>query len=187
MWIWIKFKNSQRQMWWQGIKLFQWAANIQVNSWVKCMIFIKIITNHLLIITTLFILDKTISKIYLREPKECHWHKQLFDIIIAIGHFREIILRWRCRDMEDTKEVRETDYMTNEEYREELRRMFDSIDNNRILRYFCIFVSEKLKRVLWWHPGYSGGIMKRRDIIKYIIMYIMGILTYILIKAFGFV
>lgn len=50
--------------------------------------------------------------------------------------------------MEDTKEVRETDYMTNEEYREELRRMFDSIDNNRILRYFCIFVSEKLKRVL---------------------------------------
>lgn len=38
--------------------------------------------------------------------------------------------------------------MTNEEYREELGKIFDSIDDNRILRYFLIFVSEKLKRVL---------------------------------------
>lgn len=38
--------------------------------------------------------------------------------------------------------------MTNEEYREELEKIFDSIDDNRILRYFYIFVSEKLKRVL---------------------------------------
>lgn len=38
--------------------------------------------------------------------------------------------------------------MTNEEYRTELERIFDSIDENRILRYFYIFVSEKLKRVL---------------------------------------
>ena len=38
--------------------------------------------------------------------------------------------------------------MTNEEYREELRKIFDGIDDNRILRYFYIFVSEKLKRVL---------------------------------------
>lgn len=38
--------------------------------------------------------------------------------------------------------------MTNEEYREELERIFDSIDDNRLLRYFYIFVSEKLKRVL---------------------------------------
>lgn len=37
--------------------------------------------------------------------------------------------------------------MTNEEYREELEKIFDSIDDNRILRYFYIFVSEKLKRV----------------------------------------
>lgn len=37
--------------------------------------------------------------------------------------------------------------MTNEEYREELEKMFISIDDNRLLRYFYIFVSEKLKRV----------------------------------------
>lgn len=37
--------------------------------------------------------------------------------------------------------------MTNEEYRDELEKMFISIDNNRLLRYFYIFVSEKLKRV----------------------------------------
>ena len=37
--------------------------------------------------------------------------------------------------------------MTNEEYRVELEKIFDSIDDNRILRYFYIFVSEKLKRV----------------------------------------
>lgn len=38
--------------------------------------------------------------------------------------------------------------MTNEDYREELEKMFISIDDNRLLRYFYIFVSEKLKRVL---------------------------------------
>ena len=38
--------------------------------------------------------------------------------------------------------------MTNEEYREELQKIFDGIEDNRILRYFYIFVSEKLKRVL---------------------------------------
>lgn len=38
--------------------------------------------------------------------------------------------------------------MTNEEYREELEKMFISINDNRLLRYFYIFVSEKLKRVL---------------------------------------
>ena len=38
--------------------------------------------------------------------------------------------------------------MTNEEYREELRKIFDRIEDNRLLRYFYIFVSEKLKRVL---------------------------------------
>ena len=46
-------------------------------------------------------------------------------------------------------EDKTTDYveMTNEEYREELKKMFDGVDNNRMLRYFYIFVSEKLKRV----------------------------------------
>ena len=37
--------------------------------------------------------------------------------------------------------------MTNEEYREELEKMFISINDNRLLRYFYTFVSEKLKRV----------------------------------------
>lgn len=49
--------------------------------------------------------------------------------------------------MSDSKEKYTN--MTNEEYREELRKIFDSIDDNKILRYFYIFVSEKLKRVLF--------------------------------------
>lgn len=36
--------------------------------------------------------------------------------------------------------------MTNEEYRIELDRMFGKLDNNRLLRYFYIFVSEKIMR-----------------------------------------
>lgn len=50
--------------------------------------------------------------------------------------------------MEDTKEIEELEQMTNEKYREELRKIFDRIEDNRLLRYFYIFVSEKLKRVL---------------------------------------
>ena len=45
---------------------------------------------------------------------------------------------------------KDTEYcgeMTNEEYREELKKMFDGVEDNRLLRYFFIFVSEKLKRV----------------------------------------
>lgn len=37
--------------------------------------------------------------------------------------------------------------MTNEEYRTELQKIFDEVEDNRMLRYFYIFVSEKLKRV----------------------------------------
>lgn len=37
--------------------------------------------------------------------------------------------------------------MTNEEYRKELGKIFDTVENNQILRYFYIFVSEKLKRM----------------------------------------
>ena len=51
---------------------------------------------------------------------------------------------------EETRE-NNVDYvieMTNDEYRMELDKIFDCIDDNRILRYFYIFVSEKLKRVL---------------------------------------
>ena len=39
------------------------------------------------------------------------------------------------------------DEMTNEEYRIELQKMFEKVEDNRLLRYFYIFVSEKLKRV----------------------------------------
>jgi len=37
--------------------------------------------------------------------------------------------------------------MTNEEYRKELGKIFDTVESNQILRYFYIFVSEKLKRM----------------------------------------
>lgn len=63
------------------------------------------------------------------------------------GHFRNNFTV-EVPKMEDAKEARETDYMTNEEYREELKNIFDNIEDNRLLRYFYIFVSEKLKRVL---------------------------------------
>lgn len=45
---------------------------------------------------------------------------------------------------------KETEYdeMTNEEYKEELMKLLDRVEDNRILRYFYIFVSEKIKRVL---------------------------------------
>ncbi len=43
---------------------------------------------------------------------------------------------------ESTKDIK----MTNEEYREELRKLFDDIDDNRILRYFYIFVSKKIAK-----------------------------------------
>lgn len=38
--------------------------------------------------------------------------------------------------------------MTNEEYRTELQKIFDGVEDNRMLRYFYIFVSEKIKLVL---------------------------------------
>lgn len=42
--------------------------------------------------------------------------------------------------------VREEDtYMSNEEYREELRKIFDGINENYKLRWFYSFVREKLR------------------------------------------
>lgn len=32
--------------------------------------------------------------------------------------------------------------MTNEEYREELAKIFEGVESNRLLRYFYIFISE---------------------------------------------
>lgn len=55
----------------------------------------------------------------------------------------------KCKTEE--RNVEHIDYcaeMTNEEYRIELQKLFDRVDSNRILRYFYIFVSEKLNRVL---------------------------------------
>lgn len=40
------------------------------------------------------------------------------------------------------------DEMTNEEYRIELQKLLDRVEDNNMLRYFYIFVSEKIKRVL---------------------------------------
>lgn len=55
----------------------------------------------------------------------------------------------RGSGMDKNKEVRDCNAeMTNDEYRLELQRMFARIDDNRLLRYFYVFVSEKLKRVL---------------------------------------
>ena len=36
-------------------------------------------------------------------------------------------------------------YMTNRQYREELKKMFDNLDENYKLRWFYIFVKEKLR------------------------------------------
>lgn len=38
-----------------------------------------------------------------------------------------------------------TQYMTNEQYREELNKMFADLDENYKLRWFYIFVKEKLR------------------------------------------
>jgi hypothetical protein len=44
--------------------------------------------------------------------------------------------------MEETKEY---EVMTNEEYRKEIRNIFDEIQENYKLRWFYIFISEKIK------------------------------------------
>ena len=38
-----------------------------------------------------------------------------------------------------------TEHMTNEQYREELNKMFADLDENYKLRWFYIFVKEKLR------------------------------------------
>lgn len=47
--------------------------------------------------------------------------------------------------MGDTKENKECNYMTNEEYREELIKIFANIHENYKLRWFYRFVLEKLR------------------------------------------
>lgn len=47
--------------------------------------------------------------------------------------------------MEDTKEIEELEQMTNEEYREELNKIFSDIHENYKLRWFYVFITEKLR------------------------------------------
>lgn len=46
----------------------------------------------------------------------------------------------------DEKKTEYQQNMTNEEYREELKKLFEGIEDNDFLCYFYIFVSEKIKR-----------------------------------------
>lgn len=43
------------------------------------------------------------------------------------------------------EDEREYNVMTNEEYREEIKKIFDGIQENYKLRWFYIFISEKIK------------------------------------------
>ena len=47
--------------------------------------------------------------------------------------------------MEQSENRYNSGYMTNEQYREELNKMFADLDENYKLRWFYIFVKEKLR------------------------------------------
>lgn len=49
----------------------------------------------------------------------------------------------------------ENTYMSNQEYREELRKIFDGINENYKLRWFYSFVREKLRSS---NKGYSWSL-----------------------------
>lgn len=72
--------------------------------------------------------------------------KQNICSIIFVGHFRGII-NWHMvhRRWNYMKETKEYEVMTNEEYRKEIRNIFDGIQENYKLRWFYIFISEKIK------------------------------------------
>ena len=53
--------------------------------------------------------------------------------------------------MEELEKV-EYPEMESNEYRMEIQKVIDCIDDNRLLRYLYIFISEKAKRVPKWHP-----------------------------------
>lgn len=46
-----------------------------------------------------------------------------------------------CREGKDMA----GDYKTNEQYRRELNQIFESIEDNYVLKWFYIFIKEKLK------------------------------------------
>lgn len=79
--------------------------------------------------------------------KEVPLQKQNIRSIISITPDRNTLIDTHERG--DYMEDKTSDYveMTNEEYREELSKLFEGVEDNMILRYFYIFVSEKIKRV----------------------------------------
>lgn len=73
-----------------------------------------------------------------------------------LGHFRQLqyyefvfVNGGHMNNQKATREIIKNNYpeMTNEEYREELQKLFNNVENTQVLRYFYIFASEKLKRV----------------------------------------
>ena len=61
--------------------------------------------------------------------------------------FSEKLINWCVvhRRWNYMKETKEYEVMTNEEYRKEIRNIFDGIQENYKLRWFYIFISEKIK------------------------------------------
>lgn len=81
------------------------------------------------------------SKFRLQSKKQEFYNKA----VIIVPKFRK-----GDRVMEQDKRKSRVDYtekMTNEEYKKELQKMIENIENNELLRYFYIFVSEKLEQV----------------------------------------
>lgn len=48
----------------------------------------------------------------------------------------------------EKKSVMPYEEMTNEEYRIQIQSLVNGIDDKRLLRYFYVYISEKMKRVL---------------------------------------
>lgn len=54
--------------------------------------------------------------------------------------------------MEQSENKDNVGYMTNKQYREELNKMFAELDENYKLRWFYVFVKEKLRSSKWATP-----------------------------------
>lgn len=53
-----------------------------------------------------------------------------------------LLARAEVHKMDSKENVkRDCDYMTNEEYRDELKKIFDSIDDNQKLRFWYIYIN----------------------------------------------
>lgn len=47
--------------------------------------------------------------------------------------------------MENNEDKEYTEHMTNEQYREELNKMFANVENNSVLRYFYMLLPKLIK------------------------------------------